>query len=101
MPWIKVAKIADIPEGEIHTLSAGGKKLALAHIGSEIFAIDDTCTHAQCSLGEGSLVGQEVECPCHGSRFDVKSGAVRFLPATVPITTYPVKVEGEDILVEI
>ena len=101
MPWIKVAKIADIPEGEIHTLSAGGKKVALAHIGSEFFAIDDTCTHAQCSLGEGSLIEQEVECPCHGSRFDVKSGAVRFLPAMAPIATYPVKVEGEDILVEI
>ena len=101
MPWIKVAKNSDIPEGEIHTLSAGGKKVALAHIGSEFFAIDDTCTHAQCSLGEGSLIEQEVECPCHGSRFDVKSGAVRFLPATAPIAIYPVKVEGEDILVEI
>src|SRR3972149_2767898 len=101
MPWIKIAKIADIPEGEIHTLSAGGKKLALAHIGSEIFSIYDTCTHAQCFLGEGSLGGQEGGGACHGSRFDVKSGAVRFLPATVPITTYPVKVEGEDILVEI
>jgi nitrite reductase/ring-hydroxylating ferredoxin subunit len=101
MPWIKVAKIADIPEGEIHTLSAGGKKVALTHIGPEFFAIDDICTHAQCSLGEGSLIEQEVECPCHGSRFDVKSGAVRFLPATLPIATYPVKVEGEDILVEI
>ena len=47
------------------------------------------------------MIEQEVECPCHGSRFDVKSGAVRFLPATAPIATYPVKVEGEDILVEI
>ena len=101
MPWIKVAKIADIPEGEIHTLSAGGKKVALAHIGPEFFAIDDICTHAQCSLGEGSLIEQEVECSCQCARFDVKSGAVRFLPATAPIATYPVKVEGEDILVEI
>src|SRR3989337_4043981 len=101
MPWMKVAKPADILDGEIHSISAGDKKVSVAHIGSEFFAIDDICTHAQCSLGEGSLVGREVECPCHGSRFDVKSGSVRFLPATVPITNYPVKLEGEDILVEI
>ncbi|MEX0806267.1 MAG: Rieske 2Fe-2S domain-containing protein, partial [Candidatus Binatia bacterium] len=69
MPWIKIAKTADIPDGEIRTASAGGKKVAVARIGEEFFAIDDTCTHAQCSLGEGALIDHEVECPCHGSRF--------------------------------
>src|SRR3989344_5963676 len=101
MPWVKVAKTADIPDGGIRPFSANGKKIAVAHIGSEFFAIDDICTHAQCSLGEGSLVDREVECSCHGSRFDVKSGSVRFLPATTPVKTYPLKLEGEDILVEI
>lgn len=101
MPWIKVAKTTDIPDGEIRTFPAGDKKVAVAHLGSEFFAINDVCTHAQCSLGEGSLIDHEVECPCHGSRFDVATGAVRFLPATVPIQTYPLKVEGEDILVEL
>jgi len=46
------------------------------------------------------MIDHEVECHCHGSRFDVKTGAVRFLPATVPIKKYPLKVEGEDILIE-
>lgn len=101
MSWIKVAKITEVSDRQIRSFSASGRKIAIAHLGPEFFAIDDVCTHAQCSLGEGSLIEQEVECPCHGSRFDVKSGAVRFLPATVPVATYPVKVEGEDILVEI
>jgi nitrite reductase/ring-hydroxylating ferredoxin subunit len=101
MSWIKVAKTTEVSDRQIRSFSAGGRKIAIAHLGTEFFAIDDVCTHAQCSLGEGSLIEQEVECPCHGSRFDVKSGAVRFLPATVPVATYPVKVEGEDILVEI
>lgn len=101
MPWIKLAKISDIPDGEIRPFSAGPKKIAVAHIGSEFFAIDDACTHAQCSLGEGSLVDGEVECPCHGSRFDVATGEVRALPATTPIRVYKLKVEREEILVEI
>ncbi len=100
MPWIKLAKISDVPDGEIHLFSAGSKKVAIAHVGSDFFAIDNICTHAQCSLGEGSLVDREVECSCHGSRFDVATGAVRFLPATIPVKTYKVRVEGEDISVE-
>lgn len=101
MPWIKIAKTDNIPDGKIRSFAAGGRKLAVAHIGTEFFAIDDSCTHAQCSLGEGTLVDREAECPCHGSRFDVATGAVRFLPATVPVRTYKSKIEGEDISVEI
>ena len=101
MPWTKVAKTSDLPNAQIRPFEAGGKKIAVARIGEEFFAIDDTCTHAQCSLGEGMMIDHEVECPCHGSRFDVQSGSVRFLPATVPIKTYPVKVEGDDILVNV
>jgi nitrite reductase/ring-hydroxylating ferredoxin subunit len=101
MSWIKAAKISDIPEGKIRSLEVGGKKIAVAHVGSEFFALDDACTHAQCSLGEGKLLDYEVECPCHGSRFDVVTGEVRFFPATVGVKTYKVRVEKEGISVEI
>ena len=101
MPWIKVAKTADIPTGQIRSFTLEGHSpLAIAHLEDGFFAIDDTCTHAQCSLGEGMMIEHEVECRCHGSRFDVKTGAVRFLPATLPIKQYSLKVEGEDILIE-
>lgn len=101
MPWVKVAKTADVPDGEIRPFKAGEKRVAIAHLGKEFFAIDDVCTHAQCSLGEGTLIDYEVECPCHGSRFDVTTGEVRFLPATVPVAKYNLKIEGEDVSVEI
>lgn len=101
MPWVKLAKISDVPDGEVRSFSAGSQKIAVAHLGSEFFAIADACTHAQCSLGEGSLVEGEVECPCHGSRFDVATGAVRSLPASVPVPTYRVRVEGKDIYVDL
>ncbi|MEX1061841.1 MAG: non-heme iron oxygenase ferredoxin subunit [Patescibacteria group bacterium] len=102
MPWVKVAKISDIPVGQIRSFTVEGKApLAIAHLENGFFAIDDTCTHAQCSLGEGMMAEHEVECHCHGSRFDVKTGAVRFLPATMPIKTYPIRVEGEDISLEL
>lgn len=97
----KIAQTKDIPEGQIRPFEIEGKKIAIAHLGKEFFAIDDVCTHAQCSLGEGAILDSEVECPCHGSRFDVKTGQVRFLPAVVPIKSYKTKLEGEDILVEI
>jgi len=101
MPWTKVAKTSDIPNAQIRTFKAGEKKIAVARLEDGFFAVDDICTHAQCSLGEGAMIDHEVECPCHGSRFDVRSGSVRFLPATVPVKTYPVKVEGEEILVNV
>ena len=101
MPWIKVAKTSDISDGEIRTFTVEEKKVAIARIGSEFFAIDDVCSHAQCSLGEGTLIDHEVECPCHGSRFDVTDGSVRFLPATQPVNTYKIKLEEEDVFVEL
>ncbi|HEB13974.1 MAG TPA: non-heme iron oxygenase ferredoxin subunit [candidate division WWE3 bacterium] len=101
MPWVKVAKTSEVADGEIKPFDLENRKIAITRVGREFFAIDDTCTHAQCSLGEGSLIDYEVECPCHGSRFDVTDGSVRILPATVPIKTYKLKVEGDDILVEI
>jgi 3-phenylpropionate/trans-cinnamate dioxygenase ferredoxin subunit len=59
------------------------------------------CTHEEFSLSEGELWGMDVECPQHGSRFNLVTGKVTGLPAVIPATTYPVSVEGEDIFVEV
>jgi 3-phenylpropionate/trans-cinnamate dioxygenase ferredoxin subunit len=67
----------------------------------EIYAIDDTCSHADVSLSEGDVVGCEIECWAHGSRFDVRTGEPDELPAMTPIRTYPVRVDGGDVLVDI
>ena len=100
MSYLEAIKIGQISDGEMKTVSLNGKVVAVAQVGKEYFAFDDLCTHKQCSLAEGTLEGQEVVCPCHGGKFDVKTGQATALPAVSPVTTYPVKVENGFIYVE-
>ena len=67
----------------------------------DVYAIDDTCTHAEVSLSEGDIDGCEIECWAHGSRFDLRTGEPHELPAMTPVNTYPVRVDGDDILVDV
>ena len=100
--YVKVGSTKDVPTSSIKTFMSGGKKIAVCCVDGEYFAIDDVCSHAECSLGnEGFMDGNAAICGCHGSQFDVKTGKVLTLPATVDIASYPVKVEGEDILVAV
>ena len=99
--WVKVAQVGEIPEGRIKVVTAKGIRLALANVGGSYHAVEDLCTHDGGPLGEGELVGDQVECPRHGARFNVKSGAAVTLPAIVPVKTFPVKVSGNDILIEL
>ena len=101
---IEVAKTSDIPEGEARRVVADRIEIALVNLGNGQFvAVDDICSHAEASLSEGEVdVDDEtIECPRHGSTFDLRTGKPRSLPATVPILTFPVKVEGEAILIEL
>lgn len=96
------AKITEIPNGSMKIVHLRGKTIAIANVDDHFFAIDDTCSHAQCSLGgEGFLDGSVVTCGCHGAQFDVTNGHVMSLPATENVASYPVRVKGTDILVEI
>jgi 3-phenylpropionate/trans-cinnamate dioxygenase ferredoxin subunit len=96
------AQVSDVPPGTMKTVGVGGYAIALANDGGRIYAFADTCTHAQCSLGtEGFLDGSIVTCGCHGAQFDVSTGNVLSLPATVPIRTYPVRVDGAAVLVTV
>lgn len=100
--YIRALSVSDISSGSMKTVVVGGKKMAIANIDGEFFAIDDTCSHAQCSLGEeGFLDGNVVTCGCHGATFDVKSGKVLSLPALTDVASYPVKIEGRDVMVAI
>jgi len=66
-----------------------------------LFAVDDTCSHGQVSLSEGDVDGGEIECWGHGARFDLATGRATALPAVAPIRTYPIRIEGEDVLVDV
>jgi len=99
--FVRVAAVADIPAGEVRTFTIDGTSVAVANVGGQLFALADLCTHDGGPLGEGEVVGDTVECPRHGARFDVRTGRVRALPAVVPIKTYPLEVEGDDVRVKV
>lgn len=96
-----VAKSQDVVEGEMAVFEVGGQRVAVAKVEGSLHAFGDTCTHQQCSLASGELEGKTVTCPCHGSQFDVTSGAVLNPPATEAVPVFPVQVEGDEIKVEV
>ena len=99
--FVKVAAKSEIPDQSAKLLKIGDKRLALFNLGGEFYAIDDTCPHADGPLSEGSIEGEEVECPWHGSRFNIKTGGVTAPPAVESVTRYNVRVTGDDIEVEV
>ena len=98
-PLIAVAKTNEVPVGEFKPVEVQGKRLLICHTESGFYAVDDTCTHDDGPLADGWLEGNAIECPRHGARFDVTTGKVLCLPAAVPIRSYPVKVEGDNVSV--
>lgn len=99
--FVKIAKKNEIENGKMKAFTVNGKQITVANADGEYLAFDDNCSHAQCSLAGGFLDGHTVTCYCHGGQFDVKTGEVLALPPTSPIVIYKVKVEGEDLLIEI
>ena len=99
---IRVASKHDLEPETAMQVEAGGLVLCLARTDEGVYcALDDECSHEEYSLSEGELWGLDVECPAHGSRFNLLSGGVTGLPAVVPARTYPVTVEGDDVYIEI
>jgi 3-phenylpropionate/trans-cinnamate dioxygenase ferredoxin subunit len=104
MALVKVARTSDIPDGEARRFEVDGREIAVANCGDGVLhAVDDICSHALSHLSEGEVDCDfgTIECPKHGSTFDLETGRPRSLPATMPVKTYPVKVEGDDILIEV
>ena|SRR5579883_3486473 len=94
--FIKIASAADIAEGEIKVVRVRGKRIVICRRGGNFFAIDDRCTHDNGPLGEGQLIDDEIECPRHGARFDIKTGKALCLPAVGGVAIYDVQVrDGE------
>ena len=97
-----VGRLADLPRESLTQVELEGVPICLVHAEDDNFyALSDTCTHEDYSLSEGDLWDMSVECPRHGSRFDVRTGKVTGLPAVIPAQTYPVTVENGDIYVEV
>lgn len=89
----------ELGPGELKSVQADDRTVVLLNVDDELYAIDDECTHQACSLSDGDLEGDVLDCICHGSRFNVKTGEVVEGPAQEPVPTYPVEVEGGNVYV--
>lgn len=97
---LRIGNSKDVVAGQMRVYDVAGTKVSVANANGHLYAFDNTCTHLGCSLAEGRLDGTTVTCPCHGSQFDVTSGAVRRGPAKRPVRSRLVQVQGEDLLAE-
>lgn len=99
--FVKVAAVTEVAPGGAKLVEVEGHTLALFNVGGTFYAIDNTCTHVGGPLAEGTVEGEEVECPWHGARFSVKTGKVLNPPAGSDVKAYPVRVSGSDVEIEI
>ena len=100
--FIKVgtqAEFEDLEGGKLVEVS--GQKIAMFILGSKYYAIENACPHRAGPLAEGLVAGDEVICPWHGSRFNIKTGAVLTPPARQGVKSFPVRVAGNDVEVDI
>jgi 3-phenylpropionate/trans-cinnamate dioxygenase ferredoxin subunit len=98
---VTVGRADDVQPGELAAFDMKGIRIAVANAGGRLFAVDEMCTHEQCSLvEEGTLEGTVVTCGCHGAQFDVRTGEVLAPPALEPLRVYPLRIEHGDIVVE-
>jgi 3-phenylpropionate/trans-cinnamate dioxygenase ferredoxin subunit len=104
MALVRVCTAADVPEGEARRFEVPGRAIAVVNLGAAGFrAVSAICSHAHFLLDEGEVDAdlETIECPKHGSTFDLNTGKPRTLPATLPVETYDVKIDGDDVLIEV
>lgn len=97
-----IGKASSVKPGELAAFQADGVRLAIANADGRLYAVDELCTHEECSLvEEGTLDGTVITCGCHGAQFDVTTGAVLAPPAFEPLKVYPLRVDRDDIVIDI
>jgi nitrite reductase/ring-hydroxylating ferredoxin subunit len=101
MVWTRAAAVAEVKERGVVDADVGGEEIALYWVDDEVYATHNVCTHAFARLSEGFLEGDCIECPIHQAVFNVKTGEVVAPPAYTAVKTYPCRIEGDDVLVDI
>lgn len=100
MAWVETIAEDDLNEnGTAQVVMDDGQKIALIRMQDGVYAINDTCSHAQASLAEGEIVGDNIKCPLHGAEFDVRTGEVQSFPAVVGVANYDTKIDNGTIYV--
>ena len=101
MTFVRACGVADVASGQALQVDLADRDVAVVRAGDDWYAVDDECSHAAIPLSEGDVEGCEIECWLHGSRFDLRTGKPSGPPATEPVRIYPVRVEGDDVLVDL
>ena len=101
MTFKRACSARDLSSGNGLKVDGGAEPVALFNVDGSFYAVSDTCTHGEWSLSEGYLTGAEIECPLHMGKFCVRTGKVIQNPPTDPLKVYPVKVEGDDVLIDL
>ena len=101
MAYLRACAVDEVRDDEGLGVTVDGLDVVVARCGDEFFALQDLCSHAAVALSEGYVEDCQVECFLHGSMFDLRTGKPTSLPATDPVAIYPVKVEGDDVLVDV
>jgi 3-phenylpropionate/trans-cinnamate dioxygenase ferredoxin subunit len=99
--FVRVAATGDVAPGQGRRFKVGSHAIALFNVDGDFYAIGDECTHETASLSEGTLEGYQVRCPRHGARFDIRTGKHLRFPAVVPVRSYEVRIEGDEVLVAV
>jgi 3-phenylpropionate/trans-cinnamate dioxygenase ferredoxin component len=100
--WIEACAADAIDEEDVIRFDSGGKTFAIYHSDdNKFFATDGLCTHERVHLADGLVMGDIIECPKHNGRFDYRTGAAKGAPACVNLKTYPVKVEGGKVFIDL
>ena len=100
--FVRACAREDLADNEPLAVELAGEPVAIVRVSAgDVYAIRDVCSHAEVPLSEGEVDGCTIECWLHGSRFDLRTGKPTGMPATEPVPVYPVKIEGDDVLVAI
>ena len=94
-------KVEKFEDGEFKVFKARGKDIMVARVEGKYYAVEDKCTHMGCKLSEGTLNDDAIECPCHGSMFDLKTGKVLKGPAKKALKSFKIKASGDDLLIDV
>jgi len=97
---LRACALSELKDESAIRVELAGKPVCIARSGDEVFALHDVCSHADVALSEGDVEDGHIECWLHGSMFDLRTGKPTGLPATQPVPTFPVTVEGDDVLVQ-
>lgn len=101
MADVPIARVAEVADESVRRVEIDGRSFALVKTGGRLYVLDDRCPHAGGPLGEGFLEGGTIRCPWHERHFDPATGACVDHPRTRPAATFPVRVEGEDVIVSL